>query len=158
MALEIFEISNPNDMKFELNGETIEFNEYSLIHILKRHFGEVTKKYKTDKSYHSEMIDPLIMHIKLKDIFKQIDDSGVYSSTDIGKVTFILSDKLYQVWINEKTKSVSGVGNVRYKRLETFYPLENKPDIDKIHEEYELHTLNDMLGVYVKKASSSTSS
>lgn len=151
MALEIYEVYDPNDMIFELNGVTIEFNEYSIIHILKRHFAEVTKKYVSDKSYHSQMVDPRIMYIQLKDIFNQIDKSGVYNSDSINKLTFVLNGIIYQVWINERTKSIKGKGNVIYNRLETFYPLIKTEDIDKLNEEYELQGINESLGVYIKK-------
>ena len=133
-----------------LNGNEIEINEYSIIHILNRHFAQTTKPL-TKKSFHIEDIEPRYLNKQLKSIFDDIDNSKLLVDKPINKVAFRYKNIDYQIWINERTKSLKGLGNVKYNRLETFYPVKEQGDIDDLNENYKFEHVNVDLQVYVKK-------
>lgn len=137
---------------YELNGELIEFTEYSYIHILSRHYAEIIKQTPNNKSYHIENFHPDEIVLRLKHIFKEIDDSGKYVDDEIHEVNFRFKGDLYRIWVNERIKSIKGHGNVKYYRLETFFPLKEKGMLGDLAETFEEKKLSEELSVFVKKA------
>ncbi len=149
-ALLIFEMFDNKDFILNLNSQDIEINEYSIIHILNRHFSEITKQ-NFNKSYHGEDFKPKYLNKQLKEIITIIDESKVLDGKDINNVNFRYKEKDYAIWINKRTKQEKGKGNIEYNRLETFYPIEDKEEIKKISDNFNYHQINDDIGVYVKK-------
>lgn len=150
MALQIFEMFEPDDFILNLNGEEIEINEYSVIHIIGRHFAQTTKP-NPEKSFHIEDFAPKYLNKQLKNILNEIDESGALAGESINKVAFQYKNIDYIIWINERTKQVKGKGNVSYYRLETFYPVEDANEISDLKTSYSLEMVNEELSVYVKK-------
>jgi hypothetical protein len=148
-ALQIFEMFDRQDFILNLNGQSIEINEFSIIHVLSRHFSQITKQNPT-KSFHNEDFDPKILNKQLKAIFDEIENSGVYTDQSINKITFKYEGIDYRVWVNKRTKQVAGTGNVEFNRLETFYPLTDQEEVMDINDNYELHMINGSLGIYLK--------
>lgn len=138
------------DFVFNLSGQDIEINEYSIIHILNRHFSEVTKQ-NFNKSYHGEDIKPKYLNKQLKEIMTMIDDSKYFDNQTINNINFRYKDTDYAIWISKRIKQEKGKGNVEFNRLETFYPIKNKEELDKLKQSYDYHQINDDIGVYVKK-------
>ena len=68
IALEIFEALEPGDLILEINGIQIEFNEYSLIHILNRHYAKITKQYETGKTFHNTDFKPRILSVPQQEL------------------------------------------------------------------------------------------
>ena len=62
IALKFFEKISREDLILELNGQKIEINEFSIIHILNRHFAAKTIYYDTKKSFHNEDFEPEILN------------------------------------------------------------------------------------------------
>lgn len=90
------------------------------------------------------------MNQQLKDIFDTIEQSGLYANNNIGNVHFKYKGIDYAIWINERTKQIKGQGNVKFNRLETFYPLEEK-EINKLNNNFDYCQINDEVGIYIKK-------
>lgn len=151
MALEIFETYNQEDLILNINGQTIEFNEYSLVHILNRHYSELTKQYSTGKTFHNEDFMPRILSIQLKEILKIIDASKILNGKPIDKIGFQMKGIDYLLWSSEETKSLKGQGNIKYRRLNTFYPVTDDVEIEKIKTENVLKKISDEISVYVPK-------
>lgn len=149
-SLLFFERFQDDDLILELNSQIIEINEYSIIHILSRHFSEITKQ-NPNKSYHKEDIDPSFLNIQLKEIIEKIDETKFLDGKEINSVYFKYKGTIYVIWINKRIKQIAGQGNVSYNRLETFYPVGNQVDIESLRIEYTYHQINDDIGVYVKK-------
>jgi len=134
---EVFEKMQPEDFLLSLNGIKIEFNEYSIIHILSRHFGAITKPYNTQKSFHNMNFFPEQLNIQLRDVFERIDKSLLYKDDSINKITFLFNDKKYRVFIQERLKQVKGTsGNIPFMRIETFFPLEEEKDLKELEADY----------------------
>lgn len=149
-ALLIFEMFENKDFVFNVNGQDIEINEYSIIHILNRHFSEVTKQ-NFNKSYHGEDIKPKYLNKQLKEIMTIIDESKHLDNQNINNINFRYKGVDYAIWINRRMKQEKGKGNVEFNRLETFYPIKNKEELNKLNNEYDYNQINDDIGVYVKK-------
>jgi hypothetical protein len=150
-ALEIFELIPTQDLEMELNSTRVEFNEYSLFHILNRHFGEVTKQYKSAKSFHGFDIKPRILPTQLKEILHEIDESTLLRGKPIDKIGFEYKGISYLIWTAERTKSVKGLGNINYRRIETFYPVTDSAEKAKLTQGFTLHEITPKLSVYVPK-------
>jgi hypothetical protein len=74
----------------------------------------------------------------------------VYANQPIQKIAFKFQNKDYLIWTNEQTKQVAGIGNINYIRLETFYPIENRVDIQDLNTNYTLVQINEEISVYLK--------
>lgn len=150
-ALMILEMFEKDDFILRLNDHEIEINEYSIIHILNRHFAQIVKKDFT-KSYHIKDVVPKYFNKTLKDIFIRIEQSGLYKGQSIENINFQYKGKNYAVWTHKRYKQRQGVGNVEYYRLETFYPIENTKVLDLLNNEYEIKNVDAELSVYIKKS------
>ncbi|AUC15427.1 hypothetical protein BTO06_09870 [Tenacibaculum sp. SZ-18] len=150
ISLQIFELFDNKEFIITLNKTKIEINEFSIIHILNRHFAEITK-VNTTKTFHNEDFEPKLLSKKLKDIFNEIDNSGIYAGESINKISFQYNGTDYQIWVNKRIKQIKGKGNVEFNRLETFYPLKDQQELTKLSTNYDLHKINDDLYVYKKK-------
>jgi len=150
MALQIFEIFDKKEFVLQLNGNDIEINEFSIIHIINRHYSELTKANPT-KSFHNEDFEPQYLNKQLGEIFKTIEGSGKFRDCSINKIAFKFKGIDYQIWINEREKQMKGKGNVKFNRLETFYPITEMAELLKLSTDFEFSKINDDLGVYIEK-------
>jgi hypothetical protein len=157
MAKEIFETFDEHEFILNLNDETIEINEYSIVHILNRHYSQLTKQYPTSKTFHSEDFSPRYLNKQLAAIFAQIDKSEILRGHTVRKIAFKHKGTNYLVWTEVQTKSVKGIGNVRYNRLETFYPIGENEVLQDLHLNYDCIPVNEELFVYRKKLPNSHS-
>lgn len=151
IALVIFDRLKPEDLVLEINSIQIEFNEYSLLHILNRHFAQIAKQYDTGKTFHNEDFKPRILSVQLKEILHEIDSSKVLKGLSIDKIGFKKNGIDYLIWTSVRIKSIKGQGIVSYRRLETFYPVSDKAEKNKLNATCELQKINDTLSVYVPK-------
>ena len=150
IALEIFEKLKPADLLLEINSTQIEFNEFSLIHILSRHFAEIAKQFNTNKSFHSEDFKPRILSVQLKEILRDIDASKLLAGKSIAKIGFQKNRIDYVIYTSEKEKSIKGnKGNIVYRRLDTFFPVSDTIEYNNLISTCELISINQTLSVYV---------
>ena len=139
------------DRIFILNGTEIEFNEYSYIHILSRHYAEIIKQTPNNKTYHIPDFSPDEIVPQLNEIFKEIESSGKFQRQSIHEVNFRFKGNLYRIWINERIKSVKGKGNVKYNRLETFFPLADREMLEDINTNFVEEKITEEISVFIKK-------
>lgn len=144
MALEIIETSTIHDFRFTLNEEVIEFNEFSLIHILNRHFAQTAKQYNTDKSFHTQNMKPRILGSQLKNIIEAIDLSKILQGKSIDKIAFKLNGLTYLIYTKLKID-----GKRKYRRLETFYILHDAEILKQLIENSQLKKVDEKLEVYL---------
>jgi|GEM_PF-446236 len=157
IALEIFETLKPGDLILEINATPIEFNEYSLFHILNRHYSQITKQYDTRKTFHNEDFKPRILSVQLKEILRDIDSSKLLQGKSIDKIGFQQNGIDYLIWTGEKVKSLKGQGNVNYRRLNTFYPVSDEAEKNILIATCDLQKISVTLSVYVPKLSDNIS-
>ncbi len=146
ISLEIFESLDPNDFISEINSTNIEFNEYSLIHILNRHYAEILKQFDTKKSFHSQIFEPRILSSQLKETLSLIDTSKHLLGKSIDLIAFQINGIDYIIYTSEKLR-----GNITYRRVNTFFPVEDVSEKQKLSIDYDLKPVNNSLSVYVPK-------
>lgn len=147
---EIFEEILPADCIYSLCGETIEFTQYSMVHILNRHFAESTKQFNSGKDYHLEDIIPWIMPKQIQNIIFEIDKSGLLTKQFATEINLRYKGQIYQLWASIQSKQVKGLkGNINYKRLDSFYPASAPSVLDKLKSFYTEIKVNDDLSVFV---------
>ncbi|SDX75776.1 hypothetical protein [Flavobacterium degerlachei] len=144
VALEIFEALNSEDFISEINGTEIEFNEYSLIHILNRHYAQVLKQFDTRKSFHYEMFKPRILSTQIKEILSIIGDSNLLYGKSINTIAFQINGQDHIIYTGEKVRGAS-----TYRRLNTFFPVEEITEKNLLAANYNLQIINDGISVYV---------
>lgn len=147
----IFSHIGNNKVETTLNGSQIEIDEYSLAHIYMRHYAEQVRPYDTeDKSYFTPEIEIEKVPFVIKTIIDVIEASGIYSTNDISNISVKYEDRDYKIYCKEMKKQVKGGSIAIVNRVNTFYPIELKQDIDKLLN-YNLHKINSQLSVYLKK-------
>ncbi|MFB3386569.1 hypothetical protein [Flavobacterium sp. LAR06] len=144
VALEIFESLDPSDFISQINVIRIEFDEYSLIHIINRHFAKVLKQFDTKKSFHYDLFKPRILSTQIKEIITVIDNSTLLKDKAIDKIAFQIDGVDYIIYTSEKMR-----GNEIYRRLNTFFPVDNINDKNILIENYNLERLSERFSVYV---------
>lgn len=143
---EVFELSIKSDhYKLYLNGQEIIFNYYSLVHILTRHFGHVMKPYETDKSHFTKDIHHEEVHLRLEQIFKQIDNSNIYKDNSMEEVNIRLNGTLYKIFTDYEQN-----GSAKFLRLNSFFPIENKQMLERLSKQFEEKIIDVNLSVFVK--------
>lgn len=150
VALLIFEMFDREEFILSLNGKEIEINEFSITHILSRHFAQITKP-NSKKSFHVGDFTPRYLNKQLKEVFQDIDDSGLLRGKTIDKIAFKYKNIDYVIYINERTKQVKGEGNVSFNRLETCFPVTHQDEKAELNNNFNLEPINDDLSIYVKK-------
>jgi hypothetical protein len=150
IALKYFERVEEKDLFLEINGQTIEINAYSIIHILNRHFAAIPKYYNTEKSFHNINFEPDILNIQLRRIFKIIDASKFLIGMSLNKISFQFRGIPYQVWTSEKKKFRTG-NEITFRRLNTFYPVNDAAELSKLKSGYNLIRITDDISIYIVK-------
>ena len=147
IAQEIYETQRNKPFCFAIDNEKIEITEYSLVHIIYRHFAQALIEYPTNKSFHIGKFNPRILGKQLEHIFKIISASHKISNLD--HIYFQLDNKIYALWTAVKTRHVKG-STEKYRRLQTLYPITNANDLKKIECNYKAIKISENLSIFEK--------
>lgn len=149
LCQEIFETQNNQPYVFKINDQPIEINENSLVHIIGRHFFQTIRNFSTGKSYHKkEAFMPRLLGPDLESIFHTVFQSHKLKRID--KVIFIYNGILHALWTSERSKFPKGKGEIKYRRLDSLYPLEDSAELQKLQTGYNIVKINDQISVYEK--------
>lgn len=138
-------------VKYSLNGVDLEFNSYSMIHTLNRHYAYSEKQVERDKSLHEKLIRPRRVMDFLKIVIEKIEKSGKYSAESIEKINFQYKSKPFTLYVNLKTKQIKGKGNVQYFRVQTFFPIGDQEELRRINMQYNLVKIDEVVSIYLEK-------
>ena len=125
----------------ELNGERILIDGFTYVHTMFRHFSEQIKEHQTDKSYHFDenigfkSIPDFLL--KAIECYKTISESNRF---DKRSLIIIFNGKIYAIWFRPYTKYLKGNKRIDYFRVQTFYPIENRADLDKLNDYEQINT------------------
>jgi len=147
-AKKILENEKNINLTINFSNNKIEFDEFSLIHILYGHYAQIIKE-DANKTYHYEEFKPDILPSKLNEILTEIGKTNYYNEIP-EQIYFEYKDITYAVWIKEETKQIKGKGNIQYYHLKTFYPLELENDLNKVKETHSLKEISNEIKLYVK--------
>jgi hypothetical protein len=134
--------------KLTFCGEEVHVDECSLIHILFRHFAPETKPYDDQKSHFTPVIRVETLILKLKEILENIEKSGQLGDTIPADVFFRHYGRLYRVYFHQVTKFEVGKEDFLVYRVNTFYPVDQKKDIND-SKELTAEKIDKWLKVYI---------
>lgn len=149
LILEVIQNNPPENFEIPFCDEIIEFNLFSLVHIINRHYAEPIKD-NSQKTYHYDNFYPSELHIDLKNILTEIDTLKVIDIKNTDNIIFVYNNVVYQLYIQKRFKQVKGIGNVEILRVQTFYPIYETDKTQQINDEFTLTKINDVLQVYHK--------
>lgn len=134
-----------------LNGKPIHIDEYSLVHIIFRHYAEAQKQYISDKSFFAPPISVNDLLEHLLDIIILIQNSGYYSNDSVSKIYIEYFGVQYTIYCKEVEKQKKGQrGNYKVWRVNTFYPTVLLPELLDIKNNHEKKIISDNLSVFIK--------
>ena len=128
-----------------LNGQEIFFDFKACTHILARHFAHGKKAYKADQDHFYSVFDPFHLHLDLEQIFKAIDQSGLYTKDALQNITIRKKEQLYKIITRDHN-----YGSFIKKRIVTFYPLSKISELSNLSRNYKEKKITDDLFVFVK--------
>lgn len=149
------QIDKNNELKkFDLNGQMIEFNFYSLIHIVNRHYGLLISPQSTkdSKTFHNTKIEPRKINSFLNEFFKKIKANGLENKVDLKSNEAILLNFYgvdYALFVKEykydKSKLV----------VETFFVINSEnSNAERLNDKIKKSRLVEIekdLSLYIKK-------
>lgn len=131
----IFEENN-GTIILNLCNEIIEMNEYTYIHLINRHYAEITNRVQDGRSFHKrEEFHPRNLHQTLQNYFNLIKNK-VSTIRDFEAIYIEIDSELFVVWTQLRTKSLKGKGNITYRRFESFYPVQQLKERSKVFSKY----------------------
>ncbi len=128
-----------------LNGKEILFDFKALTHILARHFAHGKKTYKATQDHFYSVFDPFHLHLDLEQIFKGIDQSGLYTKDAIQNITIRKKGELYKIIAREHD-----YGPFKKMRIVTFYPLSKISELSRLSQDFKEMQVAQDLSVFVK--------
>lgn len=143
----VIEDYDKEEFKIPFSGQIIELTIYSLIHITSRHYAEHLKD-KPEKSFHYKNFYPKELHIDLRNILIEIDKLGLINLENTDNIIFEYDEVIYQLWIQERTKQIKGQGNVKFNRIQSFYPIYDDEKINSINTNYEKVEISVLLKLF----------
>jgi hypothetical protein len=150
IALKMFETIDEKDLVLEINSHSIEVNEYSMIHILNRHFAAQTIYYDTSKSFHTEDFEPKLLNLQLRKILMEIDVSTLYKNFPIDKIVFQFKGIDYQIWTGLQKKHIEGKA-YEFRRLNSFYSINDVEEKKKLLTNYKIVDINKDIKLYLPR-------
>jgi hypothetical protein len=148
---EIVELNDGNGVWYTmLNGKKIVINNYSLIHIFNRHFHMSEKQADKEKDLHDDTFLPQTIAEDLISIIDEINNSGFYINDDISKINIEWKGKLYTIYTKDLIFQVANKADEEISRVQTFYPVGDESEREKIINDYNLKVISDNLKVFVK--------
>lgn len=141
LVKEFYQELGKNEEVIDVNGQKVLINGFTYVHTMFRHFSEQIKEHQTDKSYHFDenigfkAIPDFL--VKAIECYKKTSESKHFNNRNL---YFIFNEKIYAIWFRPYTKYLKGNKIIDYLRVQTFYPIENQTDLDKIHNYKEIIT------------------
>jgi len=124
-----------------VNDQKILIDAFTYVHTMFRHFAESIKEHQSGKSYHFDenigfKIIPEFLS-KILDCYKNIPESKAFNNKNL----FIkFNGQIYALWFKLFSKYLKEQGQVKYFRLQTFYPVKNQSDLDGLVNHKEVKT------------------
>jgi hypothetical protein len=139
-----------------LKDVDVRFYEYSMAHILMRHYSPATRDYNfiNSKSFHIGDFPFNNIHTVLKTIFEQINLSNIlpenFFSKNVVNLRFEFNNQNYFVGTkidpNQNEK-----GKVPFRRIETFHIIEDQHMLKELNNEFLKKIIATNLYIYIKK-------
>jgi hypothetical protein len=148
LAQRIFQLDIKSDQYLlSLNGQVVLFDYESCIHILARHFGHGMKAFTSEKDHFYGVFRHSHLHLDFEEIFKAVDESGLYVNDSIQDINFRYKGEIYKVF----TADQKGSSNPQ-KRIATFFPVSDSKILSALESSYTEKGINKDLSIFVKNS------
>jgi hypothetical protein len=144
LAKEIFESFESKDLILKVDNKDIIINEYSIVHVVSRHYAKIIKQYETGKSFHNKDFQPRLLSKKLSNIFDLINNAGGFNQPTLQNINFVYNQIAYRIYTTDTLKNTAPI------KLSTFFPVDDINILDDLKANYTLVTINDALSFYRK--------
>ena len=115
----------------------IKFKPKSLVHILYRHYGQIAKPiHIVNEDYFTEEIDYKKLGNILKVFLEEIYNSGLIAPSAKDVIRIKYKNTIYLIVI-------------RNSNIITFYPVSQEDKLQRLKNDFDLHSVNDSLGLYL---------
>lgn len=143
----VFEDLGSTSVMINFGGATVKITEWSMVHILNRHYAAAAKHYDSGKSFHGDenlrfFEDPT----QLQHILEELGRHQRIESSNLDYLPFKLNGVLYAV----RCKPLKGE-KIPYIRLQTFYPITEPNELHQLQTDYDEVQLTPTLSGFFKK-------
>lgn len=145
LAKEVFESFDSQEFILEMDGKQIIINEFSIIHIVSRHYAEIMKQYKSGKSFHNENFNPKLLNKELKYIFDKIDQAGGLNQVTVREINFVFKGTTYRIYTTDSKKNNDPIF------VSTFFPVSDQKILDSLANTHDLITIDNDISYYKAK-------
>lgn len=119
----------------EINNKKILIDSFTYVHTMFRHYASSIKDHQQDKTYHfNENIGHKTIPNTIYEIlslYKSIPESIEFDNKNIN---FSIDGKPYSIWLRPYTIYAKGNIKENYSRVQTFYPINHKKELEKLKE------------------------
>lgn len=148
-AVHLFDTIGENEVEFSIKEERITFNFYSLVHIIFGHYPGTTNGYIKDKSFFSPEFHPDKIVNELDKIFELLSNSEHFVMIENNCIYIKYDNVNYAIWFKDVFTQKKGVkGNLRMKRLDSFYPITKQYELSRLDNKYNSVAISPILEYY----------
>ncbi len=152
MSIEESEGKSLTESIINLNGCEIQFNALTMMHILSRHYSNLTKQHLTDTSFFTDFFHYKYFLSELKQLCTIIDESGIYKNDSFEKISFKFKGIIYCVRVSpRKYIRQDGLRKKAFHRIKTFYPVHKPSELQTLTLDYHPVSINPNFEVFCKK-------
>lgn len=134
-----------------LNSTKLDFTEYTLAHIMNRHYIGIFQYAFKEKTTMPRTIDYKKLHIVMHDIIAKINQSGLFSGQDIGKIPFKYRGDDFIIYTATEHHSTKEQKNHTIQRINSFHKVDVPGEVAKLKATYDLKKIDDELSLYTLK-------
>ena len=143
----VFDRIGKEYIELNLNKFIIHIDQYSMVHIMNRHYAQSQKSHLQGKSFFTPEINTYDIISTLESIIHAIETSSLFQG-EPDKMTIRYKGRYYHLYFKKVVKSEKGRGNYRVARVNTFYPVEDESGLVLIRR-MTSHTINQNLSLMV---------
>lgn len=152
LTVKAFFEENDNPIIINLNTHQIHIDKSSLVHILRGHYAGIVKQFDTGKSFH---LDKSIKHLELpnhlKEILELIGMSNKLPLDQLEHIPIRYNGEIYSIWTKQVKMHLKGGGQTEFTRLQTFYPVTEKKDLDKLLNNFSEYVIDSEISIFINR-------
>lgn len=150
LVKEFYEELGTTQQIIEINNHKILIDPFTYVHTLFRHYASGIKEHQLDKTYHFDQnIGFKIIPETLLEILKCYQSISADILFDAKNINLKIDEKPYSIWLRPFIVYEKKIGRIEYLRVQTFYPIGNKSELDKLNN-YKTLTTECGYSFYIK--------
>jgi hypothetical protein len=141
LVKEFYQEQGTDKIEIDIEGKTVLIDAFTYVHTMFRHYAALIKEHQQGKSYHyDENIGFKTIPDFLVTIIKCYKLNAGHLNFNNRNIFLKLNGKFYAIWLRPFKISLPDNIHKEYLRVQTFYPIELKSDLDKFVNAIEIET------------------